>query len=138
METREEIHCIRDCGSTAIARVYIILCLEASFKHRKRIIVAVYRRAKPYKIMSDCFSNTRKIRNARFILNRTNQSIFCTSSAPMSVSSALFCTAIAATTQRHRHCYAYFVRFPQNMFYDAFPALSLDLTVWFKSSVEQL
>jgi len=61
--------------------------------HRKRIIVAVYRRAKPYKIMSDCFFNTRKIRNARLILNRTNQSIFCTSSAPMSVSSALFCTA---------------------------------------------
>jgi len=43
--------------------------------------------------MSDCFFNTRKIRNARLILNRTNQSIFCTSSAPMSVSSALFCTA---------------------------------------------
>jgi len=44
--------------------------------------------------MSDCFFNTRKIRNARLILNQTNQSIFCTSSAPMSVSSALFCTAV--------------------------------------------
>jgi len=61
--------------------------------HRKRIIVAVYRSPKPYKILSDCFFNTRKIRNARLILKWTNQSIFCTSSAPMSASSALFCTA---------------------------------------------
>ena len=61
--------------------------------HRKRIMVAVYRRAKPYKSLSDRFFNTRKIRNARLILNRTNQRVFCTSSAPMSVSSALFCTA---------------------------------------------
>jgi len=43
--------------------------------------------------MSDCFFNTRKIQNARLILNPTNQSIFCTSFVPMSVSSALFCTA---------------------------------------------
>jgi len=62
-------------------------------QHRKRIIVAVYRSPKPYKILSDCFFNTRKIQNARLILKWTNQSIFCTSSAPMSVSSALFCTA---------------------------------------------
>ena len=61
--------------------------------HRKRIIVAVYRSPKPYKIMSDCCFNTRKIQNARLILKWTNQSIFCTSSAPMSVSSALFCSA---------------------------------------------
>jgi len=69
---------------------------QASFElyyHRKRIIVAVYRSPKPYKILSDCYFNTRKIRNARLILNRTNQSIFCTSAAPISVSSALFCTA---------------------------------------------
>ena len=32
METREEIHCIRECESTAVARVNIILRLEASFK----------------------------------------------------------------------------------------------------------
>ena len=61
--------------------------------HRKQIIVAVHRSPKPYKILSDCFFNTRKIQNARLILKWTNQSIFCTSSAPMSVSSALFCTA---------------------------------------------
>jgi len=63
------------------------------YYHRKRIIVAVYRRAKPYKILSDCFFNTRKIRNARLIFKKTNQSIFGTSFAPMSVSSELFCTA---------------------------------------------
>ena len=69
------------------------LGIEVDYYHRKRIIVAVYRRAKPYNILSDCFFNTRKIQNARLILNPTNQSIFCTSSVPMSVSSALFCTA---------------------------------------------